>query len=65
MEFLFVYNGVSVPWITSVNNFLFFTYISGTMLPTNMNYISLERTFYSTSAHVCCIKMNELLQVKD
>ena len=45
------------------------TNISETMLPTNMYYISLERSFYSASGHVCCIKIHaeikELLQVKD
>ena len=46
---LFVYNGASVPWITGVNNLLFFTNISETMSPTNMYYyISLERSFYSS-----------------
>ena len=39
------------------------------MLPTNMYYISLERSFSSASAHVCCIKIHaevkEILQVKD
>ena len=47
----------------------FFTNISKTMWPTNMNHISLEKLFYSASAHVCCIKIHveikELLQVKD
>ena len=66
---LFVYNSASVPWINSVTNFRFFTNISETVLPTNMYYISLKRSFYSTSARVCCIKvhaeMNEILQVKD
>ena len=59
----------SVPWITGVNNFAFFINISETMLPTNRYYISLEGSFYSASAHVCCIKIHaevkELLQVKD
>ena len=52
---LFVYNGT--------------TNISETMLTTNKCHISLERSFYSASAHVCCIKihaeMNELFQAKD
>ena len=56
--------------ITSVNNFCFFTNISEIMLPTDMYYISLERSFYSASACVCCIKIQNaeikaLLQVKD
>ena len=49
---LFVYNGASVPWIISVNNFWFFTNILETRLPTNMYYISLEWSFYSTSTRV-------------
>ena len=65
----FVYNGACVSWITSVNNFRSFTYISETMLSINMYYISLERSLYSASARVCCIKIHaeikELLQVKD
>ena len=40
---LFVYNGATVPWITSINNFRFFINILDTVLPTNMYYISLER----------------------
>ena len=64
----FVYSGASISWITSVNNFRFFTNISETMLPINMYYISLERLLYSASAHVCCIKIHpeikELLKVK-
>ena len=48
---------------------LFFTDISETMLPTKMYCISLERLFYSASAHVCCMKIHakvkELLQFKD
>ena len=66
---LFVYNGASVPWITCVNNFRYFTNISETMLPPNMYYISLEKLLYSTSARVSCItidaEIKELLQVKD
>ena len=66
---LFVYNGTFVPWIMSVNNFRFFTNILKSMLAINMYYMSLERLFYSASAHVCCIKIHaeikELLQVKD
>ena len=53
----------------SVNNFRFFTNISETMCPTNMYHISLERSFYSASAHVCCIKIHveikKLLQVNN
>ena len=37
------------------------------MLPTNMYYILLERSFYSTSTHVCGLKIHaeitEILQV--
>ena len=66
---LFVYNGASVPWITSVYNFWFCTNISETMLPINIYYISLVRSFYSASASVCCIRiheeMAEILQVID
>ena len=53
---LFVYNGASVLWITSVHNFGFCINILETMLPTNMYYISLERSFDSASARVFCIK---------
>ena len=53
----FVYSGASVPWIISVNNFRFFTNISETILPTNIYYISLERSFSSASAHVHCIRI--------
>ena len=56
--FLFVYNSASVPWITCVENFRFLANISETMLPTNMYYISLERSLYSTSAGVSCIKIH-------
>ena len=35
----------TLPWITSVNNFRFFTNIWETLLSTNMNYISLEGHF--------------------
>ena len=65
---LFVYNGTSVPWIISVNNFLIFTNISENMQPTNMYYISLERSLNSASARSYCIKihteMAEKMQVK-
>ena len=67
--FFSVYDGASLPWITCVNNFRFFTNISITMLPTNMYYISLERSLYRASASVYCIKIHveikELLEVKD
>ena len=53
----------------SITSYRFYTNISETMLPINMYYISLERSLYSTSACVCCIKIQadikELLQVKD
>ena len=66
MCIFFVYKVASVPWIISVKNF---TNISETMLPSNMDYISLERSFHRASNHVCCIKlhseMTEILQVKD
>ena len=39
---LFVYNDASVPWITSVNKFRFFTNILETNLPTNMFCRSLK-----------------------
>ena len=60
----------SVSWIISVNNFYFFSYISDTMFPTNICYISSEiSSFYSASVHFCCIKihaeMAEKSQVKD
>ena len=52
----FVHNGVYVPWISSVNSFQFFTDISETMPPTNMYYISFERSFNKASSPFCCIK---------
>ena len=65
---LFVYTGALVPWIISVNNFRFSNNISETMLPIDMYNISLERSFYSASDRVSCIKihaeMKALLQVK-
>ena len=65
---LFVYNDASVPWIISVNNFRFFTHILEIMQLTNTYYISLERSFHSASARLCCIKiqteMDEKSQIK-
>ena len=53
-----MYNVVSEQWIMSVKNFSFFNSISETMLSVTHNYvllyISLERSFYSASAHVSC-----------
>ena len=64
----FVYTAALVPWIISVNNFRFSNNISETMLPIDMYNISLERSFYSASDRVSCIKihaeMKALLQVK-
>ena len=64
----FVYTGALVPWIISVNNFRFSNNISETMLPRDMYNISLERSFYSASDCVSCIKIHAeikaLLQVK-
>ena len=66
---IFLYTGDPVLRIMSENNFHFFTNISESMCPTNMYHISLERSFYNASAHVCCIKIHakikKLLQVKD
>ena len=63
----FVYNDASVPWIM-VNKCQFFINISETIFPTNMYYMSLERSFYSASARFCCIEIHgeaaEKLQVK-
>ena len=66
---LFVYKCASIPWIISFNNFRVFTNMADTLWPTNMYYISLDRSSYSTSAHICYIKihaeMTEIWQVKD
>ena len=47
----------------------YLTHIEGHTEGVYLIYISLERLYYSTSAHVCCIKihaeMTEILQVKD
>ena len=62
----FVYTGALVLWIMSVNNFRFFNNISESMQLTNIYNISLERSYCSASADVCCIKihaeMTEILQ---
>ena len=64
----FVYTSALVPWIISVNNFRFSNTISETVLPRDMYNISLERSFYSASDRVSCIKIHPeikaLLQVK-
>ena len=67
-DIFFVYNGASVPWIISVHNFWVFTNISESRSPTSVYHISLEMSFYSTSAGVLCIKIHskmvEQLQAK-
>ena len=54
----FVYTSALVPWIISVNNFRFSNNISETMLHIDMYNISLERSFYSASDRVSCIKIH-------
>ena len=44
-DILYLY--ITAPWITFVNNFQIFTNLSETVLPTNMYYIPLERSFYT------------------
>ena len=55
--YIFLYSSATRPWIISMNNFRCFTNISESRLPTNMYYISLERS-YCASACFCCIKIN-------
>ena len=68
-DICFVYNGATLTWINSVNNFRFFINISKTLQLTNIHYILLERSFNRASAGICCIKIHaeiaEKLQDKD
>ena len=65
---LFLYKTVppsSLPWIISVNECQFFIHISETMLPKNMNCISLERSFHSLQfCSFCYMKIHSEMAEK-
>ena len=61
MYFFFIHRRPGT--IISVNNFRFSNSISETMLPIDMYNISLERSFYSASDRVSCIKIHAEIRV--
>ena len=68
MGYIFHIHWRIVLGITNVNKLRFFTGILETVEYTNMFYISLQRSFYTTYAFFVCLKthadMAEELQVK-
>ena len=55
--------------LRTMDNVWYSSNILEIMLPITIYYISLKRSFYSASAHFCCIKIHEEMakksQVKD